>query len=106
MAPLRPLHLILLMNGCVALLTGGVALLVLLIAPLGLAAVITCTILVTALNFVGGVLADLVLWRLLPMGRGASPVSLPWLGKRSEDGGGRATFMAVRPRRIGTKGPR
>jgi hypothetical protein len=67
MVRLRLLPLILLVNGGVALLTSGVALLVLLIAPLGLTAVITCTALVAVLSFVSGVVADLALLRwLLP----------------------------------------
>lgn len=61
----RTLRIMLLVNGCVALATAAVTLLLLLIAPLGLAAVITITLLVALLTMLGGVLGDLVLWRLL-----------------------------------------
>ncbi len=70
----RTFRLMLLVNGCVALVTTGLTLVLLLIAPLGLAAVITITLLVATLTMGGGVAADLVLWRLLPgtTSRGAS----------------------------------
>lgn len=55
----------LLANGCVALITSGGALVVLLIAPLGLAAVVTCTVLVALLSFTVGLVADLLLWHRL-----------------------------------------
>jgi len=58
----QPLRLFLLANACVALVTSGATLLVLLIAPLGLAAVLGCTGLVAGLSFVLGVGADLWLW--------------------------------------------
>jgi len=58
----RQLRLLLFVNGCVALVTSGAALVVLLIAPLGLAAVLSCTGLVAVLSFVLGVVADLWLW--------------------------------------------
>ncbi len=106
MASIRPLPMILLANGCVALVTSGAALLVLLIAPLGLTAVITCTALVAGLSFVGGVIADLVLWRLLPMGTGSSwPRTARWPsggeGERSD-----ATFGPGRPPRLPGQGRR
>lgn len=52
-------------NGCVALITSGGALVVLLIAPLGLAAVVTCTVLVALLSFTVGLVADVLLWQHL-----------------------------------------
>jgi hypothetical protein len=58
----RQLRLLLFVNGCVALVTSGAALVVLLIAPLGLAAVLSCTGLVAVFSFVLGVGADLWLW--------------------------------------------
>ena len=60
---------ILLLNAGVALITSGAALVVLLIAPLGMAAVLSCTGLVAALSFVLGVVADLWLWHGLNDGR-------------------------------------
>jgi hypothetical protein len=63
----RQFRLLLFVNGCVALVTSGAALVVLLIAPLGLAAVLSCTGLVAVLSFVLGVVADLWLWHgLIP----------------------------------------
>jgi hypothetical protein len=53
---------ILLVNAAVAVVTSGAALVVLLIAPLGIAAVLTCTGLVAALSFGLGIVADLWLW--------------------------------------------
>lgn len=65
-----PLHLLLkisvLLNLLVAMVNGAVTLVLLLIAPLGLATVITCTVLVTLVSFALGVVADVLLWRLLP----------------------------------------
>jgi hypothetical protein len=58
----RPLRLFLFANGCVALVTSSATLVLLLIAPLGLAAVLSCTGLVAVLSFVLGVVADLWLW--------------------------------------------
>lgn len=55
----------LLANGCVALITSGGTLVVLLIAPLGLAAVLSCTLLVALLSFATGLAADVLLWRML-----------------------------------------
>ena len=59
----QPHRLFLLANACVALVTSGATLLVLLVAPLGLAAVLSCTGLVAVLSFVLGVGADLWLWQ-------------------------------------------
>lgn len=56
------LRTILLLNAGVSVITSGAALVVLLIAPLGLAAVLSCTGLVAVLSFVLGVVADLWLW--------------------------------------------
>jgi len=58
----HPLRLFLLANACVALITSGATLLVLLIAPLGMAAVLSCTGLVAVMSFVLGVGSDLWLW--------------------------------------------
>ena len=55
----------LLVNSCVALATAAITLVLLLIAPLGLAAVLTITLLVALLTMLAGVVGDLVLWRLL-----------------------------------------
>ena len=60
---------ILLVNAAVAVATSGAALVVLLIAPLGIAAVLSCTGLVAALSFGLGILADLWLWHGLGGGR-------------------------------------
>lgn len=58
-------RLALLINGVVALLTSGVSLVVLLIAPLGLATVITLTLLIGLCSFGGGLAGDaLLLWAL------------------------------------------
>jgi hypothetical protein len=58
-------RLALLINGLVALLTSGVSLVVLLIAPLGLATVITLTLLIGLCSFGGGLAGDaLLLWAL------------------------------------------
>ena len=61
----QALRLFLLANACVALATSGATLLVLLIAPLGLAAVLGCTALVAVASFCLGVVADLWLWKVL-----------------------------------------
>lgn len=61
--------LVLAVNGLVALLTAGATLVLLLIAPLGLATVLTCTVLVSLFTLAGGLAGDLLLWRLL--GKGA-----------------------------------
>ncbi|MFN7229653.1 MAG: hypothetical protein ACK5UG_11410 [Synechococcaceae cyanobacterium] len=62
-----------------------------LIAPLGLAAVVTCTVLVAIVTFATGLAADLAIWqRIRPQGPGATtslgPLSaaagLPLLGRR------------------------
>lgn len=71
----QPLPLILLANGGVALLTSGATLVLLLIAPLGLAGVITCTMLVALLSFGAGVLKDLLFWRWLGLAGGISNVA-------------------------------
>ena len=60
---------ILLVNAAVAVVTSGAALVVLLIAPLGIAAVLACTGLVAALSFGLGIVADLWLWHGLGGGR-------------------------------------
>jgi len=73
----KPLRLFLLANACVALVTSGATLLVLLIAPLGLAAVLGCTGLVAVLSFVLGVGADLWLWQGLGPSSKHSGASAP-----------------------------
>ena len=73
----QPLRLFLLANACVALATSGATLLVLLIAPLGLAAVLGCTALVAVLSFVLGVGADLWLWHGLGPSSKHSGASAP-----------------------------
>lgn len=65
----------LLLNTLLALLNGGIALILLLIAPLGLAAVLTLTLLITLTTFIGGCLSDVILLRLLPAGRVNGPSS-------------------------------
>lgn len=73
------LRLLLLVNTLVALVTSGGALVVLLIAPLGLAAVVSCTLLVAALTFSAGLAADLLLWRRLQPGApGAASLLRPF----------------------------
>lgn len=58
-------RLALLINGVVALLTSGVSLVVLLIAPLGLATVTTLALLIGLCSFGGGLAGDaLLLWAL------------------------------------------
>jgi len=73
----QPLRLFLLANACVALATSGATLVVLLIAPLGLAAVLGCTALVAVLSFVLGVGADLWLWHGLGPSAKRSGTSAP-----------------------------
>jgi hypothetical protein len=73
----QPLRLFLLANACVALVTSGTTMLVLLIAPLGLAAVLSCTGLVAGLSFVLGVGADLWLWHGLGPSTNRSGASAP-----------------------------
>jgi hypothetical protein len=63
------LPVILLLNAGIAVITAGAALVVLLIAPLGMAAVLACSGSVAVLSFVLGVLADLWLWHDLSFGR-------------------------------------
>lgn len=60
--------LVLVVNGLVALLTTGATLVLLLIAPLGLATVLTCTLLVGLFTLAGGVAGDLLIWRLVGKG--------------------------------------
>jgi len=73
MSSRRALRAMLVANGCVSILTSAGALVVLLIAPLGLAAVLSCTLLVGLLSFGIGLAADVVLWRLwLAQGLGAT----------------------------------
>jgi hypothetical protein len=62
-------RLALLINGLVALLTSGVSLVVLLIAPLGLATVITLTLLIGLCSFGGGLAGDALLLWALPAAR-------------------------------------
>ena len=71
---------ILLANAAVAVVTSGAALLVLLIAPLGIAAVLSCTGLVAAMSFGLGIVADLWLWHGLGGGRNrpGDPESEGW----------------------------
>jgi hypothetical protein len=64
-------------NGCVALITSSAALVVMLIAPLGLAAVITCTLLVAVLCFSAGLVADVLLWRLFQANRAVPGLDEP-----------------------------
>jgi hypothetical protein len=71
----QPIRWILLANAGVALITSSAALVLLLIAPLGIAAVLACTGSVAVLSFVVGVMADLVLWRGLITRRKSSA---PW----------------------------
>lgn len=53
-------------NAAVALLNGGITLIILLIAPLGLLAVIVTTILVTLASLVNGIASDAVINFLQP----------------------------------------
>ena len=80
----QPLRLFLLANACMALVTSGATLLVLLIAPLGLAAVLSCTGLVAGLSFVLGVGADLWLWHGLNRSTKRSGASDPSGWSRSQ----------------------
>jgi len=66
--PSSTLKLIVVVNALVALLTGLGTLVLLLIAPLGLAAVLSCTLLVVLLTFGAGLVGDLVIWRRSPSG--------------------------------------
>ena len=95
MASHPTIRALLVANGCVALITSSAALVVLLIAPLGLAGVITCTLLVALLCFSAGLVADVVLWRLLqangtgpgfdgPRGSILAGGRLPFLGRPKE----------------------
>jgi len=61
--PPSTLKLLLIVNGLVALLCAGGTLVLLLIAPLGLAAVLGCTLLVGLISFGAGLAGDLVIWR-------------------------------------------
>lgn len=73
----RDLRLLLVVNGCVAGAAGATTLVLLLIAPLGLAAVLTLTVLVSLVCLAGGMAGDLVLWRLLRNGNGGGEGGLP-----------------------------
>jgi hypothetical protein len=64
--PSSTLRLIVVVNALAALLTALGTLVLLLIAPLGLAAVLSCTLLVALLTFGAGMVGDLVIWRRLP----------------------------------------
>ncbi len=61
----------LLVNGLTALLNAGVSLVLLLIAPLGLATVITLTLAIAACTFVAGLAGDALLLWALPASRSA-----------------------------------
>lgn len=65
------LQLCVLLNLLLALVNGAATLVLLLIAPLGLAVVVTCTAIVTLLTFAGGLAGDLILWRWLLPGAAA-----------------------------------
>lgn len=81
------LRTILLVNGAVAVVTSGAALVVLLIAPLGMAAVVSCTGLVAALSFGLGTVADLWLWHGLGgRKRGVYPDTHGWEAKDERRG--------------------
>jgi len=70
--PIVDLHaarLALVINSLLALLTSGVSLVVLLIAPLGLASVITLTLLIGLCSFAGGLAGDAALLWALPGSR-------------------------------------
>ncbi len=71
----REMRLLLVVNGVVAAAAGSATLVLLLIAPLGLAAVLTLTLLVTLVCLAGGMAGDLVLWRLLRGGGQGESVS-------------------------------
>lgn len=62
-------RLALLINGLLALLTSGISLVLLLIAPLGLATVITLTLLIGLCSFGGGLAGDALLLWALPASR-------------------------------------
>lgn len=62
----------LLVNGLTTLLNGAVALTLLLIAPLGLATVVTLTLAIAVCTFVAGLAGDALLLWALPGSRGAS----------------------------------
>lgn len=62
---IHPTKLALLINALVALLEAGAALVLLLIAPLGLATVATLTLLIGLGAFLGGLLGDVLLLSLL-----------------------------------------
>lgn len=59
-------------NSLITLITAGLSLVVLLIAPLGLASVITLTVLIGAFTFVGGLLGDMALFWVLKPGANRS----------------------------------
>jgi hypothetical protein len=82
------LRTILLLNAGVAVITSGAALVVLLIAPLGLAAVLSCTGLMAALSFGLGVGADLWLWNGLggDWNRRGFPDSQGWEARHESRG--------------------
>lgn len=67
-------RLVVLVNACVALVISGVSLVLLLIAPLGLAAVISLTLWIAFCSLVGGLVGDLLLIRLLPERGGAARI--------------------------------
>lgn len=57
-------------NGVLAVINGGITLVILLIAPLGLAAVIVNTVLVSAATLMAGFLVDRVVVYLYPVPQG------------------------------------
>lgn len=95
----QPLPLILLANGGVALLTSGATLVLLLIAPLGLAGVITCTMLVALISFGAGVVKDLLLWRWLGLAGGGASVSGARWAERFVDNQSKS-LHGLRPERL------
>ncbi|MFM8525891.1 MAG: CRISPR-associated protein Csx18 [Cyanobacteriota bacterium] len=93
-------RLSLLLNLLIAIINGSATLVVLLIAPLGLAGVVTCTVMVAVLSLITGLIGDLLLWRLVDMDRAESLVGPPAQARASIVGA--ATRHAVRtllPRR-------
>ncbi len=79
-----------------ALITTGVSLVVLLIAPLGLATVITLTALIGVCSLAGGLIGDVVLLWALPAARPSTSAK-----QRRDNGGGRRALPArgLPPRR-------
>lgn len=63
-------------NSAIAMINGSITLIILLIAPLGLAAVIGNTFLVTVASFFTATFADQVIWYLQPSRRNTSDIPL------------------------------